>query len=78
MSEPLDLMNVLEVKSILTKCDRTEAETFRWIIKCANTRINNKGLDKDTPFRIEPLREPVLSDHSSDEDFEVIEDSDSE
>ena len=80
MNDPLDLNNVLEVKSIIAKCTTNEKETLKWILKCANNRINDRGLDKEMPFLLEPNLEPLLSDHSSDEEEEIvlIEDSESE
>lgn len=74
--EPLDLNNVLEVREIKSylKNDR-QRDVFNHIIKLANIRINNKGLDRPELFTIEPYVEPDLSDHSSDEEYEVVEDS---
>ena len=72
---PLDLMNVLEVQEIVKKCSPLQKDCLLWIIKCANTRINHKGLDQDTPMPIERQIDPQLSDHSSDDDFEVLEES---
>ena len=75
--EPLDLNNVIEVKEI-KKLLRTEQQkdVFNHIILLANIRINNKGLDKPELFTLEPNIEPELSDHSSDEEYEVVDDSD--
>ena len=72
---PLDLMNVLEVQEIVKKCSPLQKDCLLWIIKCANTRINHKGLAQDTPMPIERQIDPQLSDHSSDDDFEVLEES---
>jgi len=77
MSEPLDLMNVLEIQRILKKCDKTETTTLKWIIKCANKSINSNTI-KVLPFKIERYEEPDLSDHSSDDDLVLIEDSSDE
>ena len=76
MTEQLDLMNVLEVQEIVKKCSPMQKDCLLWIIKCANIRINHKGLDKTTPMPIEQQIEPQLSDHSSDEDFLLLEDED--
>ena len=75
--EPLDLNNVIEVKEI-KKLLRNEQQqdVFNHIILLANIRINNKGLDKPELFTLEPNVEPELSDHSSDEDYEVVDESD--
>lgn len=75
--EPLDLNNVIEVKEI-KKLLRNEQQqdVFNHIILLANIRINNKGLDKPELFTLEPNIEPELSDHSSDEDYEVVDESD--
>ncbi len=75
--EPLDLNNVIEVKEI-KKLLRNEKQqdVFNHIILLANIRINNKGLDKPELFSLEPNIEPELSDHSSDEEYEVIDESD--
>jgi len=75
--EPLDLNNVIEVKEI-KKLLRNEQQkdVFNHIILLANIRINNKGLDKPELFTLEPNIEPELSDHSSDEEYEVVDDSD--
>lgn len=76
MSEPLDLNNVVEVKSIRGKITDNERDVLDYIIELANIRINNKGLDKPCPIEIEAQVEPVLSDHSSDEDYDIIDESD--
>lgn len=76
--EPLDLNNVLEIKSIRNKINPKETLVLDYIIKLANIRINNKGLDKPCPIEIESNIEPILSDHSSDEDYIVLSDSDSD
>ena len=75
--EPLDLNNVIVVKEI-KKLLRNEQQqdVFNHIILLANIRINNKGLDKPELFTLEPNIEPELSDHSSDEDYEVVDESD--
>ena len=75
--EPLDLNNVIEVKEIklLLKNDK-QRDVFNHIVFLANIRINNKGLDKPELFTLEPNIEPELSDHSSDEEYEVIDESD--
>ena len=72
MSEPLDLNNVLEVRSILKKCSPTEKDTLKWILKCANKTINDPKIKK-IPFKIEENIEPELSDHSSDDDMPLLE-----
>ncbi len=74
--EPLDLNNVVEIKSILNKCSENEQSILQYIIGLANMRINNKGLDQPCPIEIESNIEPILSDHSSDEDYIVLSDSD--
>jgi hypothetical protein len=75
--EPLDLNNVIEVKEIKTLLkNKNQREVFNHIIKIANIRINNKGLDRPELFTLEPNIEPDLSDHSSDEEFEVVDESD--
>jgi len=81
--EQLDLMNVIEVKNIVSRCNDNEREIIKYIINIANIRINNKGLDMPCPFEIEINIAPTLSDHSSDSDGEFqdlvfIEDSDSD
>jgi len=74
--EILDLNNVIEIKSIRSKITDKERDILDYIIEIANIRINNKGLDKPCPIEIEAQVEPVLSDHSSDEDYIEINDSD--
>ncbi len=75
--EPLDLNNVIEVKEIKKSLkNENQKDVFNYIIKLANIRINNKGLDKPELFTLEPNIEPELSDHSSDDDFEVVDESD--
>tara|TARA_R110000824_G_scaffold86070_4_gene213309 strand:+ start:313 stop:543 length:231 start_codon:yes stop_codon:yes gene_type:complete len=76
MAEPLDLMNVIEVQEILKKCSPMQKICFEYIIKVANIRINHKGLDNDTPMPIENQIDPKLSDHESDDDYDLLEDSD--
>tara|TARA_R110002096_G_scaffold334639_1_gene528351 strand:+ start:215 stop:454 length:240 start_codon:yes stop_codon:yes gene_type:complete len=76
--EKLDLNNVLEIKTMMTKISPKERETLDYIIKLANIRINNKGLDVlqcKEEMEMEINIEPELSDHSSDEEYEVLEHS---
>ena len=73
--EPLNLRNVLEIKSILDKCNETERSILDYVINVANKSINAKGLDKPCPLEVEVNIAPDLSDHSSDDDLEIIEDS---
>jgi hypothetical protein len=74
--EILDLNNVIEIKSIRSKITDKERDILDYIVEIANIRINNKGLDKPCPIEIEAQVEPVLSDHSSDEDYDIIDESD--
>lgn len=76
--EPLDLRNVLEIKSILDKCSDNEKSILDYVINVANKSINARGLDMPCPIEIEVNIAPDLSDHSSDSDIEIIENSDSE
>ena len=74
--EQLDLMNVIEVKNIVSRCNDNERHIIMYIIEIANKSINAKGLDKPCPFEIELHIAPTLSDHSSDdEDIVLIENS---
>ena len=76
--EALDLSNVIEIESIKNKITKEEKIIFEYIIKLANVRINNKGLDRPCPIEIEKQIEPILSDHSSDEEYQFIVDSESD
>ena len=77
--ESLDLMNVIEVRNIIARCNENEKQIIKYIVKIANKNINAKGLDKPCPFEIELNIAPDLSDHSSDSDEGVlIENSDSD
>tara|TARA_R110002012_G_scaffold220323_1_gene391808 strand:+ start:167 stop:397 length:231 start_codon:yes stop_codon:yes gene_type:complete len=70
--EPLDLNNIWEIKTMKNKINPKELEVLDYIIKLANKRINNKGLDAPCPMEVEAHIAPDLSDHSSDEEYEVL------
>jgi len=71
--EPLNLINIIEVQeinSILAKNGRQDLiKILKYIIACANDRINNEGLlIEELPDEVEEYFTPNLSDHSSDFD----------
>ena len=68
MSDDLDIRSVIEVcqiKSVLKPYPEL-LKVFLTMVKCCNTAIRDEKTCVDLP--LEPIEEPELSDHSSDED----------
>tara|TARA_R110000787_G_scaffold10063_6_gene34531 strand:- start:2407 stop:2616 length:210 start_codon:yes stop_codon:yes gene_type:complete len=69
------LENIIEIESIKKKLTKKELEVFDMLIKIADKKINKEiGIVK---IEIEDLIDPILSDHSSDEEYEVLSDASS-
>jgi hypothetical protein len=68
MSDELDIRSVIEVcqiKNILQPYPEL-LKVFLTMCKCCNAKIRDEKTCLDLP--LEPIEEPELSDHSSDED----------